>query len=72
MLQGGLTLLFDNFGRLKYAVSNAVSDPAEQSRRLQDLWDFGYFQDGNDRTRRFSALHRRRSIDAVRRGLEAW
>ena len=69
---GGATLIFDNFGQLKYEIDNRIGDAGEQSARLRDLWNYGFFQDGNDRARRFAALHRRRSTRAFHRASEAW
>lgn len=56
-LLGGGALLFDEFGRLKYHIRNAVLSPARQTRRLQRLFDSGrlVFRDGGARS--FAALH---------------
>jgi hypothetical protein len=43
-LQGGGTLIFDEYGRLKYHVSNDVLHRKRQSERLADLVRFGYFR----------------------------
>ncbi len=58
-LRGGGTLIFDEFGRLKYHIHNDISDAQRQSRRLNDLWALGMF---DARSRDFSEIHRSRSI----------
>lgn len=42
-LYGGGTLIFDEWGRLKYHVHNRVNDNARQSRRLNYLASTGYY-----------------------------
>lgn len=77
-LQGGITLIFDEYGRLKFAVSNQLYDEKDrevrrrQSRRLQHLWDYGQFRKGASLTRRFSALHRLRATGSLRVVEESW
>jgi hypothetical protein len=77
-LEGGLTLIFDEYGRLKFAISNQLHDRARaavqerQSRRLQYLWDYGHFNKGASLTRRFSFLHRMRAVGAARMIREEW
>lgn len=53
-LRGGGTLIFDEFGRLKYHIHNDIVDGVRQSRRLQDLWELGML---NPRSRDFSRIH---------------
>jgi hypothetical protein len=78
VLRGGLTLLFDEYGRAKFSISNTLydrSDPSvqeRQSRRLQYLWDYGHFRKGASLTRRLSTLHRMRALGAPRRIREEW
>ena len=77
-LDGGMTLIFDEYGRLKFAVAKRLldaSDPevqARQSRRLADLWRFGYFRKGAALARRFSAMHRQRALGMTRAPAEEW
>ena len=77
-LQGGITLIFDEYGRLKFAVSNQLYDEKDpevrrrQSRRLQHLWDYGQFRKGASLTRRFSSLHRLRATGSLRVVEESW
>jgi hypothetical protein len=54
-LLGGGALLFDEFGQLKYHIRNAVLNPAKQNRRLQHLYDAGFF-DRQQQTG-FASLH---------------
>ncbi len=61
-LMGGATLLFDDFGRLKYFVHNSVGNLARQRRRLEYQRDA--LRGGFPATRRFDELHRRRVMNA--------
>jgi hypothetical protein len=77
-LQGGITLIFDDRGTLKFAISNKLADPKKpetqrrQSVRLQYLWDFGYFAKGSSLNRRLSVLHRMRAMNSCRSVDEEW
>lgn len=77
-LQGGGTLVFDEFGRLKYHVTNDVLNRERQSRRLADLMRFGYFRPrkgGGALTTRapeISSMHRLRSRDRSQTLDEGW
>lgn len=71
-VEGGMTLIFDEYGRLKFNVSNRIADTERQSRRLQALWEAGHFRKGASLHRRFSALHRARATHAPRRLREEW
>ena len=77
-LYGGGTLVFDEYGRLKYHVSNDVLHAKRQSKRLRDLVRFGYFRSTRGRgaltTGRpsFSTTHRLRSLDGTRMPGEGW
>jgi hypothetical protein len=55
-LLGGGALLFDEFGRLKYHIRNAVLNPGKQTRRLKHLQDAGFFGPARG-DRGFAALH---------------
>ncbi len=76
-LQGGLTLIFDEYGRLKFSVANQLFDEKRsevqrrQSERLEHLWRSGFYQRGASFSRRFASLHRRRALGDARSG-EAW
>lgn len=78
-LQGGGVLIFDEYGRLKYQVSNSVLDAKRQTKRLRDLARFGYFraQRGGSGALMasgpsFATLHRVRSLDMTRMTGEGW
>jgi len=70
-LYGGGTLLFDEYGRLKYNIANSVRSP-KQNRRLQYLWETGAFSPQVVLERRFSRLHRRRAAAESNVGAEVW
>ena len=77
-LQGGLTLIFDERGRLAFAISNQLAGSEDglterrQSRRLQELWDSGEFKKGASLNRRLSVRHRRRALDSLQYFEEVW
>jgi hypothetical protein len=73
-LLGGGALLFDEFGQLKYHIRNALLNPAKQNRRLQHLFDSGFF-DRRDSERGFAALHlkgMRPELPASTREVQSW
>lgn len=77
-LLGGVTLIFDEYGRVKYAIGDGVFDPARpavqarQAARLAGLWERGGGRGGAAAARRFAALHRDRTVDAVTLAEERW
>lgn len=75
-LYGGGTLIFDEYGRLKYHIHNDVFGKARQSKRLAYLYDAGLLRAGRTGARlsseRLSALHRLRALDARRFPREGW
>lgn len=78
-LEGGVTLVFDESGRLKYRISNSIYDSRRpevqrrQSDRLEHLWDHGYFRGRPEaRGSRFAALHRMRGMPATMRPRDEW
>jgi hypothetical protein len=58
---GGGTLVFDEYGQLKYRIAKHLfrteADIERQKRRLQHLWDIGYFERKPAPGERFSGLH---------------
>ena len=75
-LQGGGTLVFDQYGRLKYNIVNAI-DSDKQSGRIAYLWHRGHFEEDSrpPSNRDFSRLHRLRVFDIDDVGTaseEAW
>jgi len=72
-LYGGGTLIFDEYGRLKYHAYNPVIDPEGKQKRLAELWDRGYFESGA--ANRFSQLHLDRATSLpmmASKGETAW
>jgi hypothetical protein len=63
---GGGALIFDEYGQLKYQISNHLArtqdDKHRQSRRLQHLCDSGFFDRPITAGSRFAALHFTRSL----------
>jgi hypothetical protein len=66
-LEGGSTLILDEYGRLKYDIHNRLprknggSEDTEAQERLQYLWDHGAFDVSESLNARFARLHRRRA-----------
>jgi hypothetical protein len=60
-LHGGAALVFDEFGRVKFSINNRLDNEVRQTRRLKYLWEYGHFNRGAARLRRFSHLHRLRA-----------
>ncbi len=61
-LHGGGTLVFNQYGRLKFDIATPV-DGEEQSERLQYLWERGFFRDQRHAMARgFAEVHRLRSL----------
>ncbi|HEX6046027.1 MAG TPA: hypothetical protein VFZ22_16155 [Pyrinomonadaceae bacterium] len=58
-LYGGGTLIFDEYGRVKYHVTNRVNHPQRQTQRLKYLWEYGYYRDPSS-FRNFANLHRKK------------
>jgi hypothetical protein len=77
-LEGGSTLILDDFGRLKYEVHNRLPDPgskddlAKAQRRLQYLWEQGYFDKGASFAARLATMHRLRAGEPRTLRTEAW
>ena len=62
-LYGGGALIFDEYGRLKFHVSNSIHNRENQTRRLCYLWQYGFFDKGSAGMQRFSRLHRLRAMN---------
>lgn len=60
-LYGGAVVIFDEFGHVKFSINNRIDNHTRQSRRLKYLWEYGHFDRGATRLRRFSTLHRLRA-----------
>jgi hypothetical protein len=61
-LFGGSTLIFDEFGRLKFEIHNRVGGAKRQQARLEHLWASGALSQPAERLN-FSEIHRRRAED---------
>lgn len=71
-LYGGGTLIFDEFGRLKFHIGTGVKSRS-QTDRLGSMAERGYFHARQRRDRRpFAELHRNRSYVTLNRLREAW
>jgi hypothetical protein len=71
-LYGGGTLIFDEYGRLKFNINNRLDDPGRQQARLDHLWRYGALGPGASRLRRFSHIHRKRAMNARTVAAEQW
>jgi hypothetical protein len=63
-LYGGGALIFDEYGRLKFHVSNRIDNEARQTPRLKYLWEYGYFAETNSRENLFTRLHLQRALNS--------
>ena len=57
---GGGTLVFDEYGRIKYHVAHRLDDGRRQSARLAYLWEKGLLDSPKDARNQFALIHRRR------------
>jgi hypothetical protein len=73
-LYGGGTLIFDEFGRLRFYIHNSLDNPERQTRRLRHLASRGFFRghDGEDARANFAELHRQRALDPDSDPSEEW
>ncbi len=74
-LYGGATLIFDEYGRLKYQIRRRVFSE-HQTEKLRELWDNGYFAGRARRGSSFSQMHQSRASGLAqkrgRRNSESW
>ncbi|HZA38445.1 MAG TPA: hypothetical protein VE486_04835 [Candidatus Baltobacteraceae bacterium] len=79
-LYGGGTLIFDEWGRLKYHIHNRLKDTKRQSERLQYLAEAGYYLLRRPQTEavriggqgHFARLHLNRGLNRSRKITEGW
>ena len=71
-LYGGGTLVFDEYGRLKFNINNRLLDARRQQKRLEYLWGSGSLSAGATRRRGFSYMHRRRATGMPLYAQEMW
>jgi hypothetical protein len=78
MLFGGATLVFDEYGRVKYAIGDRVFDrdrpqvQQRQTERLASLWRSGFYSKRAAAARRFASIHRRRALGPLAQLHEEW
>lgn len=70
-LYGGATLIFDQFGRVKFNIGTGVRS-ARQSARLQSLYERGAFNRGAGERAHFAGLHRQRMLGTKGHPEEQW
>lgn len=72
VVYGGGTLVFDEYGHLKFHIHNAIDDRVKQTARLKYLWDAGLLAPGASRLAGLASLHRRRAVHMRRASREGW
>ncbi|HKY29569.1 MAG TPA: hypothetical protein VJM12_16645 [Pyrinomonadaceae bacterium] len=70
-LYGGGTLIFSEYGQLKYHIGTGVVS-RHQSERLQSLWDSGYFEASASPAARIAQMHNHRSLKPLREPRVEW
>lgn len=58
----GGTLVFDEYGRLKYHIAHPLIDAARQRKRVENLWLAGHFDTEAGTGGQFAELHRQRAL----------
>jgi hypothetical protein len=77
-LEGGSTLILDDYGRLKYEVHNRLPDPKTKQdvdtaqRRLESLWQQGHLHQGASFAARIATMHRLRAGEPTVPRDEVW
>ena len=56
-LYGGGTLIFDEYGKLKYHIANSIFSRTHQPERIKYLWRYGYIGDPAYTENAFSRMH---------------
>lgn len=70
-LYGGGTLIFNEFGLLKFHIGTGVAS-ARQTARLESLWQRGYFARKRSASNRIASLHRDRVLRPMREVHQEW
>jgi hypothetical protein len=70
-LYGGGTLIFDEFGRVKFHIGTGVRS-SRQSQRIQSLYDRGAFNRDTEERAHFAGLHRLRMLRRAGYPEEQW
>jgi hypothetical protein len=63
-LYGGGTLIFDEYGQLKYHIRNSIFSRANQPRRIEYLWRYGYISNTAFTQNIFSRMHLNRVLSS--------
>jgi len=63
-LYGGGTLIFDEYGQLKYHIRNSIFSRANQPKRIEYLWKYGYISNPAFTENIFSRMHLNRIISS--------
>jgi hypothetical protein len=71
-LFGGGTLIFDEYGQLKYHVYNPLRSVDRQQRRLDFLWDSGALRGESTARLSISRMHLRRATRSAKKVEEEW
>lgn len=77
-LEGGSTLILDEYGKLKYEIHNPLPDRRAKPRleaeneRLRYLWRQGFFDKGASFGARLASMHRRRASENPPPRDEVW
>jgi hypothetical protein len=73
-LYGGGTLIFSEYGRLKYYIHNSLDNVERQERRIADLWRYGALSERDGPHADFARTHRLRAmdVDSEREPQEEW
>lgn len=59
---GGGTLIFDEYGRIKYHIEQRLDEAKRQSTRIEYLWRRGLFDTPKDARNRFANMHLHRVL----------
>ena len=63
MLYGGGTLIFDEYGKLKYHIANSIFSRTQQPKRIKYLWKYGYLGNPSYTENAFSKMHLNRVLN---------
>lgn len=61
-LYGSGTLIFDEYGQLKYHIKNDIYSQTNQAKRIDYLWESGYYADPSYTKNLFSRMHLGRTL----------